>query len=179
MSSSPQDIESLTNRDYAYGFVTDIEQDSLPPGLSEEVIRSIAAKKNEPDWLLAWRLKAYRGWTKLTDEPSWSKVHYPPIDYQAISYFSAPKQKEELKSLDEVDPELLRTFDKLGIPLEEQKALSGVAVDAIFDSVSVATTCKDKLSELGIIFCSFREAVQEHPDLDQHYLGSVVPAAAN
>ena len=179
MSSSSQDIESLTNRDYAYGFVTDIEQDSLPPGLSEEVIRSIAAKKNEPDWLLAWRLKAYRGWTKMTDEPSWSKVHYPPIDYQAISYFSAPKQKEALESLDEVDPELLRTFEKLGIPLEEQKALTGVAVDAVFDSVSVATTFKGKLSELGIIFCSFSEAVQEHPDLVQRYLGSVVPAGDN
>ncbi len=179
MSTSSQDIESLADRDYAYGFVTDIEQDSLPPGLSEDVIRSIAAKKNEPDWLLAWRLKAYRGWTKMTDEPSWSKVHYPPIDYQAISYFSAPKQKEALESLDEVDPELLRTFEKLGIPLEEQKALTGVAVDAVFDSVSVATTFKGKLSELGIIFCSFSEAVQEHPDLVQRYLGSVVPAGDN
>ena len=179
MSSASQDIESLANRDYAYGFVTDIEQDSLPPGLSEEVIRSIAAKKNEPDWLLAWRLKAYRGWTKMTDVPRWSKVHYPPIDFQAISYFSAPKQKKELKSLGEVDPELPRTFDKLGIPLEEQKTLTGVAVDAIFDSVSVATTCKEKLSELGIIFCSFSEAVHKHPDLVQHYLGSVVPAGDN
>jgi len=179
MSSSTQDIENLANREYAWGFVTDIEEDALPPGLDEEVIRWIAAKKNEPEWLLSWRLKAYRGWTRMNEEPSWSKVHYPPIDYQAIRYYSAPKQKEALKSLDEVDPELLKTFDKLGIPLEEQKALSGVAVDAVFDSVSVATTFKAKLSELGIIFCSFSEAVQEHPELVKRYLGSVVPAGDN
>ena len=174
-------LEEFANREYEWGFITDIEADSAPPGLNEEIIRFISAKKDEPEFMLEWRLKAYRHWLKMDDptrgKPSerWAKVDYPEIDYQSIVYYSAPKQKKELESLDEVDPELLATYAKLGIPLAEQKMLSGVAVDAVFDSVSVATTFKDKLSELGIIFCSFSEAVKNHPDLIQKYLGSVVP----
>ncbi|MEO5826196.1 MAG: Fe-S cluster assembly protein SufB [Gemmatimonadales bacterium] len=171
-------VEELVNREYKYGFVTDIEQDTAPPGLSEETVRFISAKKNEPEWLLDWRLKAYRRWLEM-DEPTWPNVSYPKIDFQAISYFSAPKNIKPLASLDEVDPKLLETYEKLGIPLNEQKLLSGVAVDAIFDSVSVGTTFKATLAKSGVIFCSFGEAVQEHPELVQKYLGSVVPASDN
>jgi Fe-S cluster assembly protein SufB len=175
MSSS---IESLVNREYQYGFVTDIEADTIPPGLSEDVIRLISAKKDEPAWLLDWRLKAYRRWLTMK-EPHWPNVSYEPIDYQSQSYYSAPKSVTPLQSLDEVDPELLRTYEKLGIPLNEQKFLSGVAVDAIFDSVSVGTTMKKELGELGIVFCSLGEAVREHPELVKKYLGSVVPYSDN
>ena len=171
-------IESLVNREYQHGWVTDIESDTVPPGLNEDVIRLISQKKNEPEWLLEWRLKAYRRWLTMT-EPHWSNVTYPPIDYQSISYYSAPKSMKPLSSLDEVDPELLRTYEKLGIPLNEQKLLAGVAVDAIFDSVSVGTTMKGELAKLGIIFCSFGEAVREHPELVRQYLGSVVPHSDN
>jgi len=172
-------IQDFTDREYKYGFVTNIEADTIPPGLSEEVIRLISAKKNEPDWLLQWRLKAYRHWLTL-EEPAWSNVHYPPIDYQDSVYYSAPKRKEDgPKSLDEVDPKLLETYDKLGIPLEEQKQLAGVAIDAVFDSMSVVTTYQATLAEHGIIFCSFSEAVQKHPDLVRKYLGSVVPYTDN
>jgi len=171
-------LEGFTNQQYKYGFVTDIDEDTFPPGLTEDVIRNISAIKQEPEWLLKWRLKAYRHWGKMK-EPKWAKVEYPPIDYQAISYYSAPKRKKELESLDEVDPELLETYNKLGIPLEEQKMLAGVAVDAVFDSVSVATTFKDELAKHGIIFCPFSEAVQKHPDLINKYLGSVVPYTDN
>jgi Fe-S cluster assembly protein SufB len=174
MSTATSTIEELANREYKHGFVTEIEADTLPRGLSEDVIRSISAKKNEPIWLLEWRLKAYRHWLTMK-EPRWPNVRYPRIDYQDIIYYSAPKPKKQLKSLDEVDPELLATFEKLGISLEEQKRLAGVAVDAVFDSVSVATTYKSKLAELGIIFCSFSEAVREHPELVRKHLGSVVP----
>src|SRR5713226_6675802 len=167
-------IEQLANQDYKYGFVTDIESDTAPPGLNEDIVRLISTKKGEPEWMLEWRLKALRHWFTMK-EPTWANVHYPPIDYQGIRYYSAPKQKKTLNSLDEVDPELRRTFEKLGISLEEQKRLSGVAVDAVVDSVSVATTFKEKLASMGIIFCSFSEAVQNHPDLIQKYLGSVVP----
>ena len=177
MSTTTQTIQDLATKEYKYGFVSDVEADEIPRGLSEEVIRTISKKKQEPDWLLEWRLKAYRLWTTMK-EPTWPNVTYGPIDYQAIVYYSAPK-KTNLKSLDEVDPEIRRTFEKLGIPLEEQKLLSGVAVDAVFDSVSVATTFKEKLGELGIIFCSFSEAVQEHPELVRKYLGSVVPHSDN
>ena len=170
-------IENAIEQDYKYGFVTDIEQDTLPPGLNEDVIRSISAIKEEPKFMLDWRLKSYKQWLKMV-EPTWAKVEYPEIDYQAISYYSAPKKKE-LKSLDEVDPDILETYKKLGIPLEEQKMLAGVAVDAVFDSVSVATTFKDELKKHGIIFCSFSEAVKEHPDLVEEYLGSVVPHTDN
>jgi len=173
----------LVSREYKYGFVTDIESEGVPAGLSEDVIRLISAKKHEPEWLLDWRLKAYRHWNKLEKseaEPKWANVHYPPIDYQGIIYYSAPKAKKDApKSLDEVDPELIATYDKLGIPLMEREKLAGVAVDAVFDSVSVATTFKEKLGELGIIFCSFSEAVREHPDLVRKYLGSVVPYTDN
>jgi len=175
---SSQTLDVLTSQDYKWGFVTDIEQEAIPPGLNEEIIRLIAAKKNEPDWLVEWRLKAYRNWEKQEKsaaEPKWANIHYPPIDYQNMVYYSAPKTKDGPKSLDDIDPKLLETYEKLGIPLSEQKLLAGVAVDAVFDSVSVATTFKDKLAELGIIFCSFSEAVQEHPELVQKYLGSVVP----
>lgn len=171
-------IEALANREYKYGFVTDIEMESIPRGLSEDIVRIISAKKNEPEWLLEWRLKAYRHWLKMV-EPEWANVHYPRIDYQDIIYYSAPKPKELKQSLDEVDPALLDTFEKLGIPLTEQKMLAGVAVDAIFDSVSVATTFRAKLAEAGVIFCSFSEAVQEHPELVRKYLGSVVPYTDN
>ncbi|MBT92935.1 MAG: Fe-S cluster assembly protein SufB [Euryarchaeota archaeon] len=170
-------IEKAIEQDYKYGFVTDIEQDTLPPGLNEDVIRSISAIKNEPDFMLEWRLKSYNQWLKMK-EPTWAKVDYPKIDYQAISYYSAPKKKE-LKSLDEVDPEILKTYNKLGIPLEEQKMLAGVAVDAVFDSVSVATTFKEELEKHGVIFCPFSEAVQNHPELIKKYLGSVVPHTDN
>jgi Fe-S cluster assembly protein SufB len=178
MSTSTQTIEQLASREYKYGFVTDIEQDSAPRGLNEDVIRLISAKKQEPQWLLDWRLKAYRTWLTMT-EPTWGNVHYGPIDYQDIIYYAAPKARPALASLDDVDPEIRRTFEKLGIPLEEQKLLSGVAVDAVFDSVSVATTFKDKLTELGIIFCSFSEAVRNHPELVRKYLGTVVPYSDN
>ncbi len=174
--SSP--VESLVNREYRYGFVTDIESDIAPIGLNDDVIRMISAKKNEPAFMLEWRLKAFRGWQKMT-EPHWSNVTYPPIDYQDISYYAAPRTQKPLGSLDDVDPKLLETYQKLGIPLTEQKILAGVAVDAIFDSVSVGTTYKAKLAEKGIIFCSFGEALQEHPELVEQYLGSVVPASDN
>src|SRR5688572_9583023 len=178
MSSS---IESLVKREYAAGFVTELDADTLPPGLDENVIRHISGKKGEPEWLLEWRLKAFRHWQTLS-EPRWSHVQYPPIDYQAISYFSAPKTANAPKSLDEVDPKLLETYAKLGIPLKEQEFLAGVqnvAVDAVFDSVSVATTFKEKLKEAGVIFCPISEAVREHPELVQKYLGSVVPQGDN
>ena len=171
-------IESLVNREYQYGFVTDVDSDVVPPGLSEEVIRTISAKKNEPEWLLEWRLKAYRRWLTMK-EPHWPNVHYDPIDYDAVSYYSAPRSVKPLQSLDDVDPELLRTYEKLGISLTEQKMLSGVAVDAIFDSVSVGTTMRDELAKHGVIFCSFGEAVREHPELVKKYLGSVVPYSDN
>ncbi len=171
-------VESLVQQEYKYGFVSDIEADTVPRGLSEDVIRLISAKKQEPPFLLEWRLKAYRRWLEMT-EPHWPNVQYAPIDYQDIIYYSAPKSVKPLGSLDEVDPELLATYEKLGISLSEQKRLSGVAVDAIFDSVSVATTFKDKLKEHGVIFCSFSDAVREHPELVQKYLGSVVPAGDN
>jgi len=175
MSSS---IESLVNKEYAYGFVTDIESDTIPRGLSEETIRQISAKKNEPEWLLDWRLKAYRRWLTMT-EPHWSNVKYNPIDYQAQTYYSAPKSVKPLQSLAEVDPELLKTYEKLGISLTEQKRLTGVAVDAIFDSVSVGTTMKEELTKVGVVFCSFGEAVHKHPELVKKYLGSVVPYSDN
>ncbi|MFL3008598.1 MAG: Fe-S cluster assembly protein SufB, partial [Candidatus Neomarinimicrobiota bacterium] len=178
MSNEQTIIDNNLKKEYEYGFVTEIESDTLPPGLNEDVIKTISLKKNEPDWLLKWRLKAYKKWLKMK-EPKWSKVHYPKVDYQAISYYSAPKKKKELKSLDEVDPELLSTYTKLGIPLEEQKMLSGVAVDAVFDSVSVATTFKGDLKKAGVIFCSFSEAVTNYPDLVKKYLGSVVPYTDN
>ena len=177
MSNDQQIIDSNINKEYEYGFVTDIESETIPPGLNEEVIRLISHKKDEPKWLLEWRLKAYRHWKKMKP-PNWAKINYPDIDYQAISYYSAPKKKE-LSSLDEVDPQLLETYNKLGIPLEEQKMLSGVAVDAVFDSVSIATTFKDELKKAGVIFCSFSEAVKDHPDLVQKYLGTVVPYTDN
>jgi Fe-S cluster assembly protein SufB len=179
MSTQLDTIESLASREYKWGFVTDIAQDSVPAGLSEDVIRLISAKKQEPEFMLEWRLKAYRQWLTMQD-PKWANVHFPPIDYQSISYYAAPKTKTDRpKSLDEVDPELLKTYEKLGIPLHERELLAGVAVDAVFDSVSVATTFKEKLGGLGIIFCSFSEAVQEHPDLVKKYLGSVVPYSDN
>ena len=178
MSTATKAIEQLAKQDYKSGFVTDVEADTIPKGLSEDVIRLISAKKEEPEWLLEWRLKAYRLWTTMV-EPSWPNVHYDPIDYQAISYYSAPKKKPSLKSLDEVDPEIRSTFEKLGIPLEEQKVLSGVAVDAVFDSVSVATTFREKLGELGVIFCPFSDAVHDYPELVRKYLGTVVPHSDN
>ena len=171
-------VESLVNREYKWGFVTDIEADTVPPGLSEDIVRLISAKKAEPQFMLDWRLKAYRGWLKMS-EPHWPNVVYPPIDYQRIIYYAAPKTQKPLGSLEEADPKLLETYQKLGIPLTEQKILTGVAVDAIFDSVSVGTSYKKQLGEMGIIFCSFSEAVQEHPELVQKYLGSVVPPSDN
>ena len=173
-----ENIEQLTNQDYKYGFVTAIEEDRIPPGLNEDIIRLISAKKREPDWLLDWRLQAFRFWETMTP-PAWHNVSFPPVDFQDVIYYSAPKQKPQLDSLDDLDPEIKATFDKLGIPLEEQKVMAGVAVDAVFDSVSVGTTFKDKLAELGIIFCSFSEAVQDHPELVRRYLGTVVPASDN
>jgi Fe-S cluster assembly protein SufB len=178
MPTETTTIEELANREYRYGFVTDIDSDTAPKGLNEDIIRMISTKKNEPEWLLQWRLKAYRHWLTM-EEPTWPNVHYPAINYQDISYYSAPKLKSRPKSLNEVDPELRKTYEKLGISLAEQERLTGVAVDAVFDSVSVATTFKDKLKELGIIFGSFSEAVQEHPDLVKKYLGSVVPSTDN
>jgi Fe-S cluster assembly protein SufB len=178
MSTSTEVIQDLANREYKYGFFTDVERDDIPRGLSEEVVRLISAKKNEPEWLLEWRLKAYRMWLTM-EEPTWHNLTIAPIDYQDIIYYSAPKRKPALNSLDEVDPEIKRTFDRLGIPLEEQKMLSGVAVDAVFDSVSVATTFKHKLASVGIIFGSFSDAVQEHPELVRKYLGTVVPYSDN
>ncbi len=178
MSTSTESIHELADREYKYGFVTDIEADSLPPGLGPDVVRHISKRKNEPEFLLNWRLAALEQWQKMTC-PRWAKVEFPEIDYQKIIYYSAPKPKKKLSSLDEVDPELRETFEKLGISLEEQKRLTGVAVDAVFDSVSVATTFKDKLAELGIVFCSFSEAVEQHPELVEKYLGSVVPVADN
>jgi Fe-S cluster assembly protein SufB len=171
-------VRSVTGEGYKYGFVTDIESDQAPIGLNEDTVRFISAKKGEPEWLLEWRLQAFRQWLKM-ENPDWAKLRIAPIDYQAATYYSAPRQKEGPQSLDEVDPELLRTYEKLGIPLHERAALAGVAVDAVFDSVSVATTFKGKLNELGIIFCSFGEAVREHPDLVRKYLGSVVPQGDN
>src|SRR3990172_7331694 len=183
MSNQSKTIEALANQEYKYGFVTDIETDSAPRGLNEDIIRLISSKKNEPPFMLEWRLKAYRHWVKMEKsegETKWANVKYPPIDYQNIIYYSAPKQKTDgPKSLDEVDPKLLETFEKLGISLSEQKRMSGIAVDAVFDSGSVATTFKEKLSELGIIFCAFSEAVENHPELIQKYLGSVVPYTDN
>lgn len=177
MSTDTRTIEQLTGGDYKYGFVTAIDADTLPRGLSEDIIRQISARKREPDWLLDWRLKGYRAWLTMV-EPTWQNVHYEPIDYQNISYYSAPR-KPALTSLDEVDPELLKTFEKLGVPLAERSRLAGVAVDAVFDSVSVVTTFKETLAELGIIFGSFSEAVQQHPELVRRYLGSVVPYSDN
>jgi Fe-S cluster assembly protein SufB len=182
MSSTVNQINDLTQQEYKWGFVTSIDEDRLPPGLNEDIVRAIAMKKGEPEFMVEWRLKAYRYWASLEQkhaEPTWANVKYPPIDYQALSYYSAPKQKKELKSLDEVDPEILDTYSKLGIPLHEQKLLAGVAVDAVFDSVSVATTFKAKLAEAGVIFCSFSEAVKNHPELVKKYLGSVVPYTDN
>jgi Fe-S cluster assembly protein SufB len=177
-STEVSKIEELANKEYKYGFVSEIEADTLPKGLNEDIIRQLSAKKNEPEFMLEWRLKAYRHWLTMK-EPHWANVKYNPVDYQEISYYSAPKKKPTLKSLDEVDPELLDVYKKLGISLDEQKRLTGVAVDAVFDSVSVATTFKDKLNEMGIIFCSFSDAVQNHPDLVKKYLGSVVPYTDN
>lgn len=177
-TTETQKIEELANKEYKFGFVTDIEADTIPKGLNEDVVRQLSAKKHEPEWMTEWRLKAYRHWLTM-EEPKWPNVKYPPVDYQDISYYSAPKSTPKYKSLDEVDPELLDTYKKLGISLDEQKMLAGVAVDAVFDSVSVATTFKDKLNEMGIIFCSFSEAVREHPELVKKYLGSVVPYTDN
>jgi Fe-S cluster assembly protein SufB len=178
MSDSMQTLEQHTSSDYKYGFTSNIETDKLPKGLSEDVVRAISAKKKEPEWLTEWRLKAYYQFLDMK-EPNWQNVDFPPVDLQNIRYYAAPKKKKKLESLDEVDPELLDTFNKLGIPLEEQKMLSGVAVDAVIDSVSVKTTYKEKLAELGIIFCSFSEAVHNHPELVKKYIGSVVPANDN
>ncbi len=182
MSSNTDTIRDLAQQEYKWGFVTDIEEERVPKGLTEDTVRLISAKKNEPQFMLDWRLKAFRYWASLEAkqaEPTWANVHYPPIDYQGITYYSAPKQKQQLESLDELDPEILRTYEKLGIPITEQKMLAGVAVDAVFDSVSVATTFKGKLAEAGVIFCSFSEAVQKHPELVQKYLGTVVPYTDN
>jgi len=182
MSTNTETIQKLAQQDYKWGFVTDIEEERIPKGLNEDVIRVISAKKNEPEFMLECRLKAYRHWASLERadaEPKWANIKYGPIDYQGITYYSAPKQKKQLNSLDELDPEILSTYEKLGIPFAEQKLLAGVAVDAVFDSVSVATTFKGKLAEAGVIFCSFSEAVQKHPDLVKKYLGSVVPVTDN
>jgi Fe-S cluster assembly protein SufB len=171
-------LDEVTSSEYKYGFVTDIESDKAPKGLNEDIIRLISAKKNEPEWLLEWRMKAFHIWKNMV-EPNWAHVNYPKVDFQDLHYYAAPKQKKEYESLDQVDPELLKTFDKLGISIEEQKRLTGVAVDIVIDSVSVKTTFKDKLAELGIIFCSFGEAVQDHPELVRKYIGSVVPMTDN
>ena len=179
MSTTEKNVDDLVDREYAAGFVTDIESDTFPPGLSEDVVLAISAKKGEPEWMTEWRLKAYRHWLTM-DTPDWAHLNIPPIDYQDISYYSAPKKPEDgPKSLDEVDPKLLETYDKLGIPLLEQQMLAGVAVDAVFDSVSVVTTFKDKLKEAGVIFCPLSEAVHTHPELVQQYLGTVVPIEDN
>ena len=182
MTTTNKEVRDVASQSYQYGFVTDIESDTAPPGLSEDIVRWISAKKNEPEFMLEWRLKAYRHFMSLLENeqlPQWPNVHYPLIDFQDIIYYAAPKPREQLSSLDEVDPELLRTYEKLGIPLEEQKQLAGVAVDAIFDSVSIATTFKEELAKYGVIFCSFSEAVQNYPELVQKYLGSVVPYTDN
>ncbi len=178
MPTSTAKIEEIVSREYQHGFYTPIEEETVPAGLNEDIVRLISAKKNEPQWLTEWRLKAYRHWLTMR-EPTWQNVRYQPIDYDAIHYYSAPKMKKQPKSLDEVDPELLRTYEKLGIPLREQELLAGVAVDAVFDSVSVATTFKEKLAEHGVIFCSFSEAVQNYPELVRRYLGTVVPYSDN
>jgi len=179
MPTPVSNVEELATQEYKYGFVTEVEADSVPLGLSEEIIRLISTKKQEPEWMLEWRLKSYRHWLTMK-EPTWANVHYPPIDYQAIRYYSAPRSKKAKPgSLAEIDPEVLKTYEKLGIPLKEQEMLAGVAVDAVFDSVSVATTFKEKLAEKGIIFCSFSEAVRDHPELVKKYLGSVVPYTDN
>src|SRR6185436_19117605 len=178
-TTSTSTIEQFASQEYKFGFITEVEQEIVPPGLSEDTVRLISAKKDEPEWMLEWRLKAYRHWLTM-EEPRWANVHYPPIDYQSISYWAGPKKKGDgPKSLEEIDPEILETYKKLGIPLKEQELLAGVAVDAVFDSVSVATTFKEKLGEMGIIFCSFSEAVRNHPDLVKKYLGSVVPYTDN
>ncbi|MDQ2746302.1 MAG: Fe-S cluster assembly protein SufB, partial [Acidobacteriota bacterium] len=177
MSTATQEL--LANREYKYGFTTDIETETIPKGLSEDVVRLISSKKNEPEWLLNFRLKAYRHWLKMKQPDNWANFDYPNIDFQDLSYYSAPRQKAKKNSLDEVDPELIKTFEKLGIPITEQKMLANVAVDAVFDSVSVATTYKKKLLEAGVIFCSFTEAVEEYPELIKKYLGSVVPSSDN
>ena len=177
-----KEVKAAMRQDYKYGFVTDVEAETIPPGLSEDTVRFISEKKNEPEWMLEWRLKAYSHFLTLLEKdqiPRWANVHYPPINFQDIIYYSAPKQKKELASLDEVDPELLKTYEKLGIPLQEQKRLAGVAVDAIFDSVSIATTFKEELGKFGVIFCSMSEAIQNHPELVKKYLGSVVPYTDN
>src|SRR6185312_13531495 len=182
MSTNVNTIRDFAKREYKWGFVTEVEEERVPKGLNEDIIRLISAKKNEPEFMLQWRLRAYRHWASLeraAAEPKWANIKYGPINYQDIVYYSAPKQKTGLKNLDELDPEILRTYEKLGIPLEEQKLLAGVAVDAVFDSVSVATTFKEKLAKAGVIFCSFSEAVQKHPELVQKYLGSVVPFSDN
>lgn len=178
MSKGNQVLEEITSKEYEHGWTVNLEADEAPVGLNEGTVRFISAKKGEPEWLLEWRLKAFRLWEKMV-EPKWSNVHYPAIKYQDIIYYSAPKKKAALDSLDQVDPELVKTFEKLGISITEQKRLTGVAVDAVIDSVSVATTFKEKLGELGIIFCSFSEAVKEHPELIKKYLGSVVPMNDN
>ena len=178
MTSTAEQMDELVSRGYEHGFVTDIDTEVIPPGLDEDVIRFISQRKEEPEWVLEYRLKAYRHWLTMS-RPRWSSVHHPEIDFQAISYFAAPKKKDALQSLDEVDPELLRTYEKLGIPIEEQKALAGVAVDAVFDSVSVATTFRKNLADAGVIFCSISEAAREHPELLREYLGSVVPHTDN
>src|SRR3954466_4228007 len=178
MATALEQVRDTTGTDYKYGFVTDVEEDRVPIGLSEDVVRQISAKKDEPEWMTEWRLEAYRRWLTMT-EPTWQKPHYPAIDYQAVSYYSAPRQKEQPKSLDEIDPEIRKTYDKLGIPIREQEILAGVAVDYVFDSVSVATTFRAKLGELGVIFCSISEAIREHPELVRKYLGSVVPQGDN
>src|SRR5690349_24334339 len=179
MSTATETIEGLVQKEYKYGFYTDVETESAPPGLNEDIIRLISAKKKEPTWLTDWRLKAYRHWLTMP-EPTWQFVKYPKIDFQDITYYSAPKQKTDgPKTLDEVDPKLLETYEKLGIPLRERGRLAGVAVDAVFDSVSVGTTFKKQLAEKGVIFCSMSEAVQEHPDLVKKYLGLVVPYTDN
>src|SRR3954451_7635972 len=178
MSTATETIEQLANREYKYGFVSDVDSETIPKGLNEDVVRLISQKKNEPEWLLEWRLKAYRLWLTMK-EPTWQNVKYDPINYQDIAYYSAPKKKKTLNSLDEMDPEVRATFDKLGIPIEEQKIFAGVAVDAVFDSVSVATTFRETLAKQGIIFMSFSEAVKEHPELVKKYLGSVVPHSDN
>jgi Fe-S cluster assembly protein SufB len=185
MSTEVETIEQLASKEYKFGFETDVEQETFPPGLSEDVVRAISAKKDEPEWMLEWRLKSYRHWLGMT-EPTWANVKYEPIDYQAASYYSAPKTKAGPQSLDEIDPEILATYNKLGIPLREQEILAGVqkgganvAVDAVFDSVSVATTFKAKLMEAGVIFCSMSEAIREHGELVRQYLGSVVPYSDN
>ncbi|HCA42595.1 MAG TPA: Fe-S cluster assembly protein SufB, partial [Bacteroidetes bacterium] len=178
MSDQNQILEELTGSEYKYGFVTNFEEERAPKGLNEDIVKFISAKKNEPEFMLEWRLKAYRHWLTMK-EPNWQNVHYPPIDYNDIYYYAAPKNAKKLKSLDELDPQIKNTYDRLGIPLEEQLILAGVAVDAVIDSVSVVTTYKEKLKELGIIFCSISEAIQENPELVKKYLGSVVPITDN